>query len=97
VDRDVLIAIARVKYRAGTARSTLPDVQNLLVIGIIPDTKSFLAFQHQWWGRLAQPTARLNLQSIGPVAAATGPYRARGLLNSKSFWELVSTLASKTL
>ena len=28
------IAIFRVKYRAGTARSTLPDVQNLLVIGI---------------------------------------------------------------
>jgi hypothetical protein len=39
VDRDVPIAIARLEYRAGTARSTLPEVQNLFVIGasIRPD------------------------------------------------------------
>jgi len=35
VDRDVPIAIYRLKYRAGTARSTFPEIQNLLVIGII--------------------------------------------------------------
>jgi hypothetical protein len=29
------IAMARVKYRGGTAQSTLPDVQSLFVIGII--------------------------------------------------------------
>jgi hypothetical protein len=34
VDRDVPIAIARLEYRAGTARSTLPEVQKLFVIGI---------------------------------------------------------------
>jgi hypothetical protein len=34
VDRDVPIAIYRFKYRAGTARSTFPEIQNLLVIDI---------------------------------------------------------------
>jgi len=47
VDRDVLIAIARVKYRAGTARSTLPDVQKLLVIGITPANIKGLAHRFE--------------------------------------------------
>jgi hypothetical protein len=34
VDRDVPIAIARLEYRAETARSTLPEVQSLFVIAI---------------------------------------------------------------
>jgi hypothetical protein len=34
VDREVPIAISRLKYRAGTARSTSPDIWKLFVIGI---------------------------------------------------------------
>jgi hypothetical protein len=37
VDRDVPIAIAVVEYRAGTARSTFADVENLLVVGYYAD------------------------------------------------------------
>jgi hypothetical protein len=40
VDRDVPIAIARLEYRAGTARSTLAEVQNLFVIGISQNAMS---------------------------------------------------------
>jgi len=32
VDRNVFIAIARLEYRAGTARSTLPEVRNFFVM-----------------------------------------------------------------
>jgi hypothetical protein len=34
-------------------------------------------------------TAVPNLKSSGPVAAATGPYRARSLVKSKIIWEPV--------
>ena len=34
VDRGVPTAIARMEYRAGTSRSTLPEGQNHFVIGI---------------------------------------------------------------
>jgi hypothetical protein len=40
VDRDVLIAIARPEYRAGTARSTLSEFQSLFVIGISQNAMS---------------------------------------------------------
>ena len=37
--RDVLIAISGLKYRAGTARSTLPDVQGLIAVGMYRNKK----------------------------------------------------------
>ena len=47
MDRDVPIAIFRLNYRAGTARSTLAGVENLLVFdmsGMIQAKRAFVDF-----------------------------------------------------
>jgi hypothetical protein len=40
VDRDALIAVARLEYRAGTARSTLPEVRNFFAMIVVTSVLS---------------------------------------------------------
>jgi hypothetical protein len=66
VDRDVPIAIYHVKYRAGTARSTLPDMVNpSRVVGVLLIFKSTSLRFQLLPARISRTNLRLERRRVG--------------------------------